>query len=177
MSQTAPAAPTTPNVREMTLREANVLFNALPLLDGLTEETVTEDLKTNEKKVTRKLIKTYSFGKRDENGKLVGGSKIRYNGGHDLDILKPFVDRVNKQRDEHINRLSDGKGQIEKTDPKYNEKLQEINRELEALLDNKVTVAGLLSLPFDYLNLDENPELGTVTLMQLKPLITGVPTD
>jgi len=166
----------TPNVRKMTRRAAIAFYSTVQMLDGHAEDIVTENVKTGDKNTTRKII-PFQFGKPDDSGKLLNGSKIRYNAARNLAILKEPYDAFVKARDGHINQLSNGKGSIEKDDPNYTEVMLQLNRELERLLDDEVDVIGLLDLPYEYLNLDGNPNLSPTIISALLPLISGLPTE
>ncbi len=149
--------------RVFTLRQAISLYESLPALDGHVVATTTENTKTGEKTTTTKVT-PYVLG---VDGK--GGGKVRWNIAKNMDLLKREYDTFTKARDALILQLANGGTSLSKDDTAAIERLQ---KETQAMLDNEVTLNGLLNLPLADLNLEGNPELPPSVLAALMPLIS-----
>lgn len=115
---------------ETTLRNTLSIFGTLRALNGKEVETTVE----GEKKV---IVEPYHFS-----------SKACWAVAKNLSVLKPHIEAFEAARSALAGGLGDVNGDAIKR--------EQFIKGLNDLLDQKVTVAGLLKIPLVGLNLDKN---------------------
>ena len=155
----------------LTVREALVLHNVLPALNGHIESTTVksttvEDPKTGQKTTTNETTQAkpvpYKFG---VDGK--GGGVVRYTIGELIDAFGREEKAFKRAQDSLIIQLSEGAGTI---DEKNTALLGQFNAEIQKLLDHEIEMK-VPRIKLDDLNLDGNPDLSPSVLGALMPLI------
>lgn len=140
----ATVAPTLP-IR--TLLEINA---ALSALDG------TPTVVKGENGVEKTVIVPYQFS-----------GKVRWGISKNLNVLKRVSEDFSKTRDALINEVSNGTGRIE---PENEAAIKLLNSKVAEVFATEEDTKGLLSLPFDGLNLDTN-QIPVSILAALEPII------